>query len=128
MNTLKQLVIQDEEPRSFWEILIWWEVRRVPYNLIVGISGLAVLGLLTFAHPMLFHQDVLIGVLFYGLAANFFYTGGWIAEYILRASLPYNPAIRYLGSLLFVSGLVMSVLLNFLIGSLIEWSFWYNSF
>jgi len=27
-------------PRSAWRIIGWWEVRRVAFNLIVGITGL----------------------------------------------------------------------------------------
>lgn len=71
------------------EIVRWWELRRLPYNAIVGAVGIvsavtmvgvaftcesrggAAIGL---PDPPLF---AIVGVLLYGILANLCYTGGW---------------------------------------------------
>jgi hypothetical protein len=39
MSAINWLFAVPEEPRPWWKIIIWWEVRRIPYNLIVGSVG-----------------------------------------------------------------------------------------
>ena len=34
-----RLFRREVEPKSDWEIIAWWEARRIPYNLIVGVAG-----------------------------------------------------------------------------------------
>ena len=73
-----------------WEIIKWWETRRIPYNVIVGFFGLLSLCFfLWIASKTLnlkteqesFEPFALILAI---LLANFFYTGGWVVELILR--------------------------------------------
>ena len=56
------------EPRSTWQVIGWWELRRIPFNLIVGLIGIT----------------TVIAILGYGVMANVFYTGGWVAELLVR--------------------------------------------
>lgn len=71
-----------------WDAIVWWEIRRIPYNVTLAILGLMTISAVLwigshFAAP---GQDVLnplgliIVVVLYGLAANAFYTLGWISE------------------------------------------------
>lgn len=71
-----------------WDAIVWWEIRRIPFNLAVGLVGFAasltvvcVGGLLVkpgedFVEPML----LIFGGVAYGLLANAFYTLGWVSE------------------------------------------------
>jgi hypothetical protein len=73
---------------STWQIILWWELRRLPYNIAVGITGLVSLVLMeligaSFVAP---GEDVeepmgiILGTLVFGFLANVGYTLGWIAE------------------------------------------------
>jgi hypothetical protein len=66
-----------------WEVIRWWEIRRLPYNaalLVVGIASLFALeGLVSVGSggPQL---DTGLTIIFYGFMANLCYTLGWIVE------------------------------------------------
>ena|ERR1017187_3978565 len=120
MNILtSRLFAIPDEPRHWHSIIAWWELRRIPYNLIIlviGSIGLFVFGLLYYcylrAQPE--HDDwvpllsAMVGV----FGANFFYTGGWISELIARAL--WRERARYYGPILFSLGLLFSCAVCFL--------------
>ena len=103
-------------------VVLWWEARRVPYNVIVGMVGLmssAVLVTVAFVcesrggapiglpdPPIL----ALLGVLLYGIVANVCYTGGWITE-LLVAKLWAVDTGRF-GPIAFILGTALSVLVT----------------
>src|SRR5262245_39258025 len=71
-----------------WDAIVWWVIRRIPYNVLVFVVG--VLSLLSiffigsyFVNP---GEDVikplamLAGVVVFGVFANLAYTLGWITE------------------------------------------------
>jgi|SRR5271154_1485454 len=68
-----------------WDAVAWWEIRRIPFNLLILAVGL-VSGLsLVFVGERLFEprQDFgspLIAVVLYALTANLCYTLGWVTE------------------------------------------------
>jgi len=87
------------DPRSTWSIIVWWEVRRVPYNLIV--CGLGLLSLAAFL-ALIGHcghlepgEDAFEPILlFLGLiVANVCYTAGWVTEIALRRGQASGPSI-----------------------------------
>ena len=93
--TASKYLRRESPPNSVREIIYWWEIRRVPYNLIVGASGLisgafcavaAILMSLS-AHGSEFEIDGIFMqvalVILFGIAANICYTGGWIVEVVL---------------------------------------------
>ena len=100
-------------------VVAWWELRRLPYNLIVGATGvlsLAVFFAVAFgcersggvplglpSPPLL----VLIAAAAYLIVANVFYTCGWILELLVarmwRVSTPvFGPIAFTLGTALSV--------------------------
>lgn len=104
-------------------IILWWESRRVPYILAVGITGLltsfvcwgcAVLVELSgkskeglFPAPPLF---VIIFVVFCAVGANVCYTAGWIVDCLLYAAgRKQDP---FFGPLTFALGTTFSLLLT----------------
>ena len=103
-------------------VIRWWEARRVPYNMIVGMVGLisssvmvavaftcesrggALIGL---PDPPAF---ALVAVLLYGILANVCYSGGWITE-LLVAKLWFVDTARF-GPIAFTLGIAFSVLVT----------------
>ena len=57
----------------------WWEKRRWIYNVVVGFTG----AFFMFLMPMISSFDVL-GIIFYGLLANLFYSLGFLIEVVAR--------------------------------------------
>jgi hypothetical protein len=106
---------------SAWNVIAWWESRRIAYNLIVGSAGVVtcvLVGTLVFTSQLLQRALASYGspgfevlfVLIYGIAANIFYTFGWIAELVVRRLWP-GEAERF-ATTTFALGLALSVLLT----------------
>ena len=69
-----------------WEIIRWWELRRLPYNAILFVIGIASIFAMEYfvqkapsadGAPML---ETGLTIFFYGFVANVCYTLGWIVE------------------------------------------------
>jgi hypothetical protein len=112
---------RDIPVNSASEAIGWWETRRIPFNLIVGIAGMisiVVVCVVGLGSYFLFDGDFAIPpplfaaaeVLLYGIAANVFFTGGWLVELIVRKLWP-READRF-ATLTFSSGLIFSVFLT----------------
>ena len=78
--------IVSSEERSALQIIAWWEIRRIPFNILIGTVGVISLILLfkfvgeaETAHP---GEDIVepISLLLAPFGINFCYTFGWIAE------------------------------------------------
>jgi hypothetical protein len=120
---LQRLLFEPTLVRSPLSVVQWWERRRLSYNVIVGLTGLATLvyanGLeLLLGHGMLIPRPGPDGpqqvwaMVAYGVFANVCYTGGWIIENLAQRWLK-RPAYG-LGPALFRHGLVFSVGLTLL--------------
>lgn len=115
--------------QSNWQVIAWWEARRIPYNLLVGAMGFTsiILCLVTaiicehFIHQPIGWPDppffAIIAVIAYAIMANVCYTGGWIVELIVRKIWPEDGGS--FGKISFTLGLVFSMLLTLLPGILI---------
>ena len=101
-----------------WEsVVLWWEVRRIPFNIIVGLAGVFSLTvtvlLIALYEELAGPQDIdlflaLIGLpLIGGIVFNVCYTAGWICELIVRATSEKYPSS--LGSVLLFGGLGLSL-------------------
>jgi hypothetical protein len=107
---------------SAWDTIGWWETRRVPYNLIVGATGVVsciVVAIVAAGSYFLFDSDfgmpnpplfAVFAVLLYGIAANICFTGGWLAELIVRKVWP--SQVDRFSTLSFSLGLIFSILLT----------------
>jgi hypothetical protein len=83
-------------PERAWDIISWWEARRLPYNLIVGATGIATAIVMLITGYVTEHVVgeaigvpaspffALMGVIVYGIMANVCFTGGWILELLSR--------------------------------------------
>lgn len=103
-------------------VVAWWELRRLPYNVIVGATACLTLAVffavavtcewsggvaLGMPHPPLL---VVIAALAYGIVVNVFYTGGWILE-LLVAKL-WHVSTPVFGPIAFTIGTAVSVVVT----------------
>jgi hypothetical protein len=71
-----------------WDAIVWWEIRRIPYNLLLGLLGFFTVIVIELigSHFVRSGEDVeeplgvFLGVISYDMLANIFYTLGWISE------------------------------------------------
>jgi hypothetical protein len=108
--------------QSAWQIVGWWEARRIPFNLIVGAAGIVTsVGILVTAliservlgEPIGMPDPPVIavaGAVLFVLGANACYTGGWIGE--LLVSLAWPDQSEQFGTLTFTLGLVFAVVVT----------------
>jgi hypothetical protein len=94
------------KPRSFVDVIAWWESRRFAYNVIVGLTGLCVLAVLRqiqFASM----GSLVEASIAYGIAANICYTSGWMADLFARRF--WKEKAEHFAPILFTLGLMFSV-------------------
>jgi hypothetical protein len=121
-----QFFARSSNPTDTWHTIAWWEARRIPYNLIVGMTGV-LSGALCFVTGMLCEHFLgdpigipdppyfaLLAVAAYGLMANLCYTGGWVAELLVRKIWPEQA--NAFGKISFFLGLIFSILLTLVPG------------
>ncbi|MHC4618424.1 MAG: hypothetical protein ACYTEQ_11810 [Planctomycetota bacterium] len=110
----KWLVGPPEKPESRLHVIGWWEVRRIPYNLIVGLPGIASLAMfflfIHLAHELEPGEDAVepLAIIFAPIAINILYTGGWMAELLLR--IVWREESPHIGPILFKLGVSLSVI------------------
>ncbi len=113
--------------RPWYCVIFWWEIRRIPYNLIVGVCGFLSLLILAIADelpPKLsFEQRDLepLSFIFFAILANIFFTGGWLFEFIARKL--WEEKAGSFGPIAFSLGLIFSMFLAFLPG-ILNFLFW----
>jgi hypothetical protein len=110
-------------------VVAWWELRRLPYNVIVGATAALSLGVffavaftceratgvpLGFPSPPLL---VAIAVLAYGIVVNVFYTGGWILE--LLVAWLWRVSTPVFGPIAFTLGTALSVIVTLIPAGLV---------
>ena len=112
------------QPRRWYDVIVWWELRRIPYNLIVGIGGMAAVVLYIYIDtlpPQLPADqrdfDYFLAIFGGAVAANILYTGGWVCEIVLRSLTRqqirwFGPVMLSLGLLLSLAAPVLGVTLN----------------
>ena len=47
-----------QPPVSWWRVILWWEVRRIPYNILVGFYGVFCLVIFFWAITTSGHKGV----------------------------------------------------------------------
>jgi hypothetical protein len=106
------------------QVILWWEARRIPFNIIVGITGIitcALLALMGYFAETKFGLEALLpdppivavlAIFLYGIGANVCYTGGWLSELFVRREWK-EKGQRY-GEIAFMLGVLFSVALTLL--------------
>ncbi|WP_420633441.1 hypothetical protein [Candidatus Palauibacter sp.] len=110
--------------RRIGAIIGWWEKRRLPYNLIVGTTGLVTMtvgALFTALVAELQPIDMCRGAIWWGVMANLCYSLGPVAEIALEKM--FGGRLLPAGPLLFRAGVTIAVgvtllpILLFMIGT-----------
>jgi hypothetical protein len=103
------------EERTPGGIILWWEVRRIPYNLIVGAVGLCSVMLfflfISISGKLQPGEDAVepMALIAAPFLINIAYTGGWIAELIV--GFLRRDTTHAVGPFLFKLGLTFSLIL-----------------
>jgi len=80
-----------------WEIIRWWELRRIPYNAILFAIGIAsIFAMDFFAQGVNSAGDAPeletgLTIVLHGFIANVCYTLGWIVELAGRKKMKSSP-------------------------------------
>jgi hypothetical protein len=127
--TTFRLFQRADGPSSDWQIIVWWEVRRIPYNLLVGSAGI-VSSLLCVASSLVGEKYLgepiglpdpplfaIFAAIAYGIMANVCFAGGWIAE--IAALKVWKDEAQHFGPISHTLGVIFSVALTLLPGILI---------
>ena len=113
---------RDTPMPTAWQAIGWWDTRRFAFNLIVGSAGTissVLVGVVGLGSHFLFDSDfgvpdpplfALFAVVIYAIMANVCYTGGWVAELVIRKAWP-EQADRF-AALSLALGVVFAVVLT----------------
>lgn len=112
--------------RRPWDAIVWWEIRRIPFNLVVlavgALSGriLFVIGNRLFG-PNSEFGDPFLGVVLYAIGANLCYTLGWTTELLWSwGNTAQTESVR---PKIFRAGLIMSAVVTLLPAAILS-LFW----
>ena len=101
-----------ETERKWYHVILWWELRRILYNIILLLSG--ILGILCLTLVVNGAGDFISGLTIIGFVftANFFYTFGWIVELFIRLFNKHKANL--FGIKLFKIGFIIAICSGFL--------------
>jgi hypothetical protein len=100
--------------RNWQEIIMWSEIRRVPYNIMMYL-----IGILSF---QIGYVTIPVVYLIVGLCLNALYTFGWIVELLVVSKLKEKetlinyPAYAFVSYLTFSTIVVFAIAISLLIG------------
>jgi hypothetical protein len=109
---LKRLfILNTDDNQPAIKIILWWEFRRILYNLLLIVFGIFALTILSFIVKDLwsFFSPPILFLIWTGLflfLANVLYTSGWIFQLITRHSS--NKFINRIRPKIFIYGLIFS--------------------
>ncbi len=114
MNTSSWYKRTPQEKETVWEIISWWEIRRIPFNVIAVIAVLLVMNFFDWLYdakglgsPLIFIPLMILGIIGINLTYMFFY----LVDIFLRNQE--NAPIYPLRSSLFLISLFTPCILYF---------------
>jgi hypothetical protein len=118
LASVNAAALSGAQPRTTWQIIRWWELRRLVYNLVlfaIGIGSIVAMELLM-GKVIPVGEDAVepfalaLGAVAYGIAANLCYTLGWAVELAGRRTDENRARLR--AEKHFLAGLWLSCLLT----------------
>lgn len=99
MKILNTLLSVDKEDRSVIQIIGWWEIRRILYNLIVLICGLISMAIMSALVNLKPEEDLQepLAIIGFGILCNLCYSLGWFTEIINKKTKTYGPKMFKIG-------------------------------
>lgn len=121
MNTLNRFIhwffFAPNEHRSLSETIFWWEIRRIPYNLLIGFVGfISLILFFVFAeatHKVPAGEDFVepFLLLFAPIVINICYTFGEIIEIVTGGNWIYEEDVEPWSTALLKVGIIFSLLI-----------------
>ncbi len=99
MNYLDRLLEVDSEKRSTFQILLWWELRRILYNIIVLAFGILCLVIISALVNVPAGEDLIepFAIIGFGILCNLCYSLGWLTEIFRKKDKRYGPKMFKIG-------------------------------
>lgn len=99
MRLLDDLLEVKQERRTQNQIIGWWELRRLLYNLIVLVSGIISMSTIRLFVNLKAGEDLEepFAIVGFAFICNLFYTLGWITEITRKPSKNYGPKMFKIG-------------------------------
>ena len=93
MKILNTLLSVDKADRSAIQIIGWWEIRRIIYNLIVLICGLISMSIMSALVNLKPGEDLQepLAIIAFGILCNLCYSLGWLTELFNKKNKTYGP-------------------------------------
>jgi len=73
--------------RQWYQVILWWEIMRIPYNLLMYIAGMLSFYIMYVTIPLLY-----IGM---GIILNVIYTLGWVVELTIISKFNTSVGSKY---------------------------------
>ena len=118
--------------KGSWDAILWWEKRRIAFNLVVLVAGILSILIVELIGSRLAKagEDVvepiaiLMGVIVYAVAANLCYSLGWITELLWSGGNTSRTA--ELRPKVFRLGMILSIVLTLLPAVVLPlvWAIW----
>lgn len=97
IRLLSSLLEVKKTDRTIFQIIFWWELRRILYNLIVLVAGIISIAIMYFAASGRvelesgedFFEPILIPI--FAIICNVGYTLGWLTEICIKRSTVFGP-------------------------------------
>lgn len=117
-QSIRWFFAREQPLKAWWPVIVWWELRRIPFNLSIGAYGIVCLGLFYWAilssGTLQPGEDAVepLALMAAPFLVNICYTCGWLVELLARRARPslsprFGPWLLKLGltfSLLVISG------------------------
>ena len=99
MEILNPLLSIQNEQRNVFQIIGWWELRRILYNFIVLVCGLISMGIMSSLVTLQLGEDLQepIAIMGFAILCNLGYSLGWLTEIFKKKSATYGPKMFKMG-------------------------------
>jgi len=102
--------------KELYKSIAWWEKRRLDFNILVGISGVAPIFFVWFSSGMtkMFFENLLflfIGIFVYAFFANLCFCFGWAID-VLKSYYYESPTYGKSKSVIFFLGVLFSMIIT----------------
>lgn len=118
---INKLFIVNTSEKKWFKIILWWEARRILYNifllcflmiLLLALSQIPNEGFIKFILGPALIVGMYLSIIFYFVLANLFYVFGWISQLILRKAK--CNFIKILTPKLFIIDISLSAIITFI--------------
>lgn len=85
--------------RNVFQIIFWWELRRILYNIIALLAGIISLILMSAIVNVPPGEDLVepFAIIGFGILCNLGYSLGWLTEIFIKRDNTYGPKIFKIG-------------------------------